>query len=204
VNHLLFRARSLRGAPFAVAAVAALAGCSEERTPSRGTASVAPVSAGPLARTPITFPAGPLDEAALATLPPAEAVKVGASPVPVWVPRGRFAEVRFVAEPGFYTYFGVADATLPDGRVSRATVAVQGTRFAHEHGEFPRDLSTHSMRATRGLFTINEGIATTTWVEGGASYSVDVECSVPGDARCADERFVLELTNGLAFVGGRK
>jgi hypothetical protein len=209
VNHLFFRARSRRAAGVAIAvgahlAALSLVGCSEERAPARATATVQPVSAGPLARTAIAFPEGPPDEAALAALPPAEAAKVGASPVPVWVPRGSFAEVRVVTEPGFYAYFGVADAPLPDGRVSRATVSVQGTRFAHEHADFPADVSTHRMRGGRGLFTVNEGIVTTTWVEGGASYSVDVECSVAGDPRCKDERFVLELTDGLAFVGGRK
>lgn len=204
MNHLPFRARSLRAARVAALAwLASLSGCSEERAPTRATATVRPVSAGPLARTSIAFPNASPDQVALAALPPAEAAKVGASPVPVWVPRGGFSEVRVVAEPGFYAYFGVADAPLPDGRVSRATVSVQGTRFAHEHADFPSDVSTHRMRGARGLFTINEGIVTTTWVEGGASYSVDVECSVAGDPRCKDERFVLELTDGLAFVGGQ-
>ena len=212
MNHLLFWASPrATGGPGAcarvvalasLASLASLAGCSEERAPAP--AAVPPVSAGPLARTAIAFPDGPPDEAALAALPRAEAAKVAAAPVPVWVPRGTFSEVRVVAEPGFYAYFGVANATLPDGRVSRATVSVQGTRFAHEHPEFPRDVTTHRMRGARGLFTMNEGIVTTTWVEGGASYSVDVECSVAGDPRCKDERFVLELTDGLAFVGGRR
>lgn len=202
MNHLFFQGRGWRAVGVGVG-LASLVACSENRESARP-ATVTPVSAGPLAHTPIVFPAGPPDEAALASLPPAEAAKVGDAPVPVLVPRTRLAEVRLVTEPGFYAYFGVADATLADGQVSRATVSVQGTRFSHEHDDFPRDVSTHRMRATRGLFTVNEEIVTTTWVEGGASYSVDVECSVAGDPRCDGERYVLELTNGLAFVGGQK
>ena len=139
----------------------------------------------------------------LEKLPASERAKIDESFVPVLVPRTPSAEVHIVVEPGFYTYSGTMARTLPDGRVSRATVSVQGTRFAHEHEGFPQDVTTHAMRGSRGLFTINEGITTTTWVENGAGYSVDVECSISDDTRCRDEAFVLEVTQGLAFVGGR-
>ncbi len=186
-----------------VFAMLALAACTEERAPP---APVPPISAGPLVRTDLTFPEALPNASARAALPPAEARKIDASPVPVLVPgaSGAAHEVRLMVEPGFYAYFGVVEAKLADGAISRASISVQGTRFSHRHEDFPQDVSTHTLRGRRGLFTVNEGIVTTTWVEGGASYSVDVECSVAGDPRCADERFVLALTEGLAFVGGRR
>ncbi len=111
--------------------------------------------------------------------------------------------VTLVVDQGFYALNGVVNATLPDGRGSRATITVQGTRIVHVR-EAPGDVSTHAMRGGRGLYTVNEGIVTTTWIEGGTSYSVDVECSEAGDPRCQDEAFVIELTDRLAPVGGAR
>lgn len=179
----------------------ALPGCTarDKREP----AEIAPVSVGKLTNGVLTSPREAKNLDALARLPASERAKVDESAVPVLVPRIGADDVHLVVEPGFYAYSGTVAKALPDGRVSLATVAIQGTRFAHEHEDFPKDVSTHDMRGTRGLFTINEGITTTTWVENGAGYSVDIECSVQGDSRCADESYVLELTQGLTFVGGR-
>ena len=161
------------------------------------------VSAGTLVKGTITSPREAKDLAVRGALPVEAQSKLDASFVPVLVPRARAEAVHVTVEPGFYAYSGAIDRPLPDGRVSRATIAVQGTRFAHEHEGFPKDVTTHVMRGTRGLFTINEGITTTTLIENGASYSVDVECSIDADTRCHDEAYVLELTASLAFVGGR-
>jgi hypothetical protein len=177
-------------------------GCADrERREASG--DVPSVSAGKLAKSTVTMPHEGKDLDVLAKLPASERAKIDESFVPVLVPKVSAERVHLVVEPGFFAYSGTVTKALPDGRVSLATVAVQGTRFAHEHKGFPKDVSTHAMRGTRGMFTINEGIATTTWVEHGAGYSVDVECSIGDDARCKDEAFVLELTQGLVFVGGR-
>jgi len=183
--------------------VVLLAGGCADRERREASGEVPSVSAGKLAKSNVTMPSEGKDLDVLAKLPASERAKVGESFVPVLVPRVPADRVHVVVEPGFFAYSGTVAKTLPDGRVSLATIAVQGTRFAHEHEGFPKDVSTHAMRGTRGMFTINEGIATTTWVEHGAGYSVDVECSIGDDTRCHDEAFVLELTQGLVFVGGR-
>jgi hypothetical protein len=185
-----------------VLATALLVACAD-RPKSDSGESVPSVSAGKLTKSAVTFPAAPRDEAARAALPAQERAKIDESFVPVLVPRAAAVDVHLVVEAGFYAYAGRVEAKLADGRTSVATIAIQGNRFAHEHPDFPKDVSTHAFRGTRGLFTINEGIATATWAENGATYSVDVECSVAEDSRCHDEGFVLELTKSLAFVGGR-
>jgi len=161
------------------------------------------VPAGALVKSAVTPPREAKNLTVRAALPAEAQAALDAAPVPVLVPRERAEAVHVVVEPGFYAYSGAIDRPLPDGRVSRATIAIQGNRYAHEHEGFPRDVSTHTMRGTRGLFTINEGIATTTWVENGAGYSLDVECSLEADPRCHDEAYALALTAGLTFVGGR-
>ncbi len=177
-------------------------GCSEDPKPTPST--VKPVSAGSFAQSEVIFPAtSSLDEAALAALPEGERVHLGESKVPVLVPKRPLLETKVMVEPGFYAFYGVEERALSDGRNSRATIAIQGTRFSHVHEDFPTDVTTHRMRKGRGTYTVNEGVVTTTFVENGTTYSVDVECSVSGDSRCADESYVMALTDGLAFVGGR-
>lgn len=161
------------------------------------------VSAGTLVKGAITTPREAKDLAVRSALPEAARQKIDESYVPVLVPREKAEAVTVVVEAGFYAYSGAIDRELPDGRISRATIAIQGTRHAHAHEGFPKIDGTHAMRGKKGLFTINEGIATTTWVENGAGYSLDVECSIDADTRCHDESFAVALTNGLAFVGGR-
>jgi hypothetical protein len=180
----------------------ASAGCSEDPKPTP--AAVKPVSAGSFAQSEVLFPsATTLDQAALEALPESERTHLGESKVPVLVPKRPLLETKVMVEPGFYAFHGVEERALADGRISRATVAIQGTRYAHVHEDFPTDVTTHRMRKGRGTYTVNEGVVTTTFVENGATYSVDVECSVATDSRCADESYVIALTDALAFVGGR-
>ncbi len=54
----------------------------------------------------------------------------------------------------------------------------------------------------RGFVSINEGIRTASWIENGAAYSVDVECSDVRDARCQSEEFLLSIVAQLTYVGG--
>lgn len=183
-------------------ASALVVACAERPKADSGE-SVPSISAGKLTKSAVTLPAVPRDEAARAALPAQERDKIDESFVPVLVPRAAATDVHLVVEAGFYAYAGRIEAKLGDGRTSVATIAIQGNRFAHEHADFPKDVSTHTFRGTRGIFTINEGIATATWAENGATYSVDVECSLSEDTRCHDEAFVLGLTKSLAFVGGR-
>lgn len=188
----------------ALGLVAALAsaGCSEDPKPTPS--AVKPVSAGSFAQSEVIFPAASsLDETALAALPEGERTHLGESKVPVLVPKRPLLETKVMVEPGFYAFHAVDERALSDGRISRATIAIQGTRYSHVHEDFPTDVTTHRMRKGRGTYTVNEGVVTTTFFENGATYSVDVECSVAADARCADEAYVMALTDGLAFVGGR-
>jgi hypothetical protein len=122
---------------------------------------------------------------------------VSRSPVPVLAPKDlRLTTPTLVVEG---EYFALT------GRVDGATISLQGTRAAHRYeGVDPaagnRDLMRGS--AVRGFISVNEGIRTASWIENGAAYSVDIECSNVQDARCQSEEFLLSLVANLTYVGG--
>lgn len=123
---------------------------------------------------------------------------IARSPVPVLAPRElQLASPTLVVEG---EYFALT------GRVDGATISLQGTRAAHRYeGIDPatgnRDLRRVSGTA-RGFVTTNEGIRTASWIENGAAYSVDVECSETADARCHGDEFLLSVIAQLSYVGG--
>lgn len=149
----------------------------------------------------ITWPASSaVDERALASLVTASArdaevrAKVSRSPVPVLAPKElRFESSSLVVEG---EYFALT------GRVAGAMIVVQGTRAAHRHEELPALPGNRDLRGTRGMVSMNEGVRTASWLENGAAYTVDVECSDASDARCQSESFVLSVAGQLTFVGG--
>lgn len=88
------------------------------------------------------------------------------------------------------------------GRDQGVTLHTQGTRAATRHADIAPIAGTTSLRGTKGLVTVNEGIRTAAWLENSVAYSVDVECSNAGDPRCQDDTYLLEFVNQLVFVGG--
>ncbi len=129
---------------------------------------------------------------------------VARSPVPVLAPHDlQLASPTLVVEGEYFALTGRVDAGT-----SRATISLQGTRAAHRYeGIDPatgnRELRRfNDPRTARGFVTTNEGIRTASWIENGAAYSVDVECSETADARCQGEEFLLSVIAQLSYVGG--
>ena len=123
---------------------------------------------------------------------------VSRSPVPVLAPKDlRLTTPTLVVEG---EYFALT------GRVDGATISLQGTRAAHRYeGIDPATGNRELRRASgtaRGFVTTNEGIRTASWIENGAAYSVDVECSETADARCHGDEFLLSVIAQLSYVGG--
>ncbi|MDB5221043.1 MAG: hypothetical protein JWO86_8970 [Myxococcaceae bacterium] len=123
---------------------------------------------------------------------------IARSPVPVLAPRElQLGSPTLVVEG---EYFALT------GRIDGATISLQGTRAAHRYeGIDPatgnRELARLNGTA-RGFVTTNEGIRTASWIENGAAYSVDVECSEAADARCHGDEFLLSVIAQLSYVGG--
>ena len=58
------------------------------------------------------------------------------------------------------------------------------------------------VRGTDARLTVNEGIKSVAWSEGGAFYALEVECYRPfEDPRCTDDAFVLAQAESLVEVG---
>ena len=145
----------------------------------------------------VTWPAGTkADARAFAALgePTRAAELAGRSPVPVLAPTNvTFERPTFVVGAEYYAL---------TGRVAGATVAIQGTRAARRHEDIAPITGDRLLRGARGFVSVNESIRTTSWIENGVAYSVDIECADPTDKRCVDETFALDIVEHLAFAGG--
>jgi hypothetical protein len=171
----------------------ALAACNGSPAASDSPARVA-VTTSTTVRPQIAWPARP-DSAALAALGP-DATNVTRSPVPVLAPAAsaRLADPHVIVDAEYYAI---------NGKLDGATVTIQGTRMQHVYQGMPKIDGDRAVRGTKGFVTVNEGIRSASWMENGASYTVDVECDSPSkDARCASDAFVLELAGALVYVGG--
>ena len=175
---------------------------SDERAPAVSTSSIT-------VRPAVAWPAlGTIDDGALLSLSKSGGrtdreirALIARSPVPVLAPHElQLSSPTLVVEG---EYFALT------GRVDGATVSLQGTRAAHRYeGVDPatgnRELVRlyGSARTARGFVTTNEGIRTASWIENGAAYSVDVECSDAADSRCHGDEFLLSVIAQLSYVGG--
>lgn len=119
---------------------------------------------------------------------------IARSPVPVLAPKDlRLATPSLVVEGEYFALTGRADG---------ATISLQGTRAAHRYESVEPVAGNRDVRSGKGFVSVNEGIRTASWIENGAAYSVDVECSDRHDARCQSEDFLLSIVAQLAYVGG--
>jgi hypothetical protein len=146
----------------------------------------------------VTWPADTkVDARAFAALgePKRATELLGRSPVPVLAPTSvAFERPTFVVGAEYYAL---------TGRVSGATVAIQGTRAAHRYEDIAPVAGNRVLRGARGFVSVNEGIRTTSWIENGVAYSVDVECAAPNDSRCTTDTFAVDIVEHLALAGGR-
>jgi hypothetical protein len=171
----------------------------ESATPDRAattSADTSVVAPSVVPRT-ITWPAAATRDArAFAVLGDATRASelLGRSPVPVLAPTDvAFERPTFVVGAEYYAL---------TGRVNGATIAIQGTRAARRYDGIAPVTGDRSLRGGRGFISVNEGIRTSSWMENGAAYSVDIECADPNDSRCANDAFVIDLVEHLAFAGG--
>lgn len=149
----------------------------------------------------VVWPQGGADPQAVAALaratkldPAALASRIARARVPVLAPGHRAMErATLVVQPTFVAL---------TAREPGVTVAIQSSRVAKVIAGLEVPPPTHALRGTKGYVSVNEGIRTATWIENGVTYSVDVECASPTDALCQDDRYLLEVVDGLVFVGG--
>jgi hypothetical protein len=131
----------------------------------------------------------------LALLPERAQGQAARSTVPILVPRNAalLSGATIVAKEYYFSFSAGADGVF---------VTIQGTRLAHRYEAIGKITGDRAIRGTRGFVTMNEGIKEASWIENGASYTVDVECVSQQDQRCIDDRFLLDTTSSLAYVGG--
>ena len=138
---------------------------------------------------------GPVDAEALAALPASEREKVSASPVPVLVPKDAAWLPKLVITTGPHWF---AFSVTHDG----VTVSLHATRVAHVHPDMPAKKPDRDLRKTKGFVGQNELIWNASWQEREVAYSLDLECAVTADARCADDKFLIQMAESLVYVGG--
>jgi hypothetical protein len=117
------------------------------------------------------------------------------SEVPVLVPPTVATGGHVTIGDGWYAFAGRGDAF---------TVSVQGSARARIHPHIRAAEPDWMVRDHAAYLTRNEGIWSVSWIEHGAAYAIEVECDEPFAGPCADEAFVVELAEGLAYVGGRR
>lgn len=163
----------------------------------------------------VTWPAREtVDVAVRSRLDATQLRKVDAADLPVLAPRepAVYALVHVASKPAWFSV-SLKDAEYADElaaqREKRAlparggvSVFVQGSRLAHAYPHIPPATGNRTLRGHQGWVTQNESIWSATWKENGVDYTVEVECSRPDDARCADDALLVEMVESLAFVGG--
>jgi hypothetical protein len=143
----------------------------------------------------ITWNAGAVDPRAAAALGDEDArQRATRSPVPVLAPTNVTLEKPTLIVEG--EYYALT------GRVHGATIAIQGTRAQHRYEGIEPAQGNRMLRGQRGFVSVNEGIRTSSWMENGASYTVDVECAEHTDVRCKSDTFVVSIVEHLANAGG--
>lgn len=136
-----------------------------------------------------------LDEAARAALDDGNRALVDRSPVPVLVPADEawLAKAKVMVKEHWY-----ALSSRHDG----LGLALSAKRVAHRYPGLVGGAPRQRVRGQPAVVSSDRRIVTVSWTQYGIAYSADLECDRPDDARCADPSFLMELCEGLAFVGG--
>ncbi len=185
----------MRNGPALIAGVLLLFACNAP-TPSEAPVAVSAqqTTEPKIVKPQITWgTAGAVDPRAVANLGDS-AASAARAPVPVLAPTNVTLEnATLVVEGEYYAL---------SGRVHGATIAIQGTRAQHRHPGVEPAQGNRMLRGQRAFVSVNEGIRTSSWMENGAAYSVDVECADAADTRCTSDAFVISITENLANAGG--
>lgn len=107
------------------------------------------------------------------------------------------------------------DALLATGRVSHNVnwyvLAVEGpeglnmnVRGTRNEWRAPNMKIPQAARDAAENYTLTRThrVVTVSWRSFGASYSLDLECAKPDDARCAQDDYPLQVAESLAIIGG--
>ena len=119
---------------------------------------------------------------------------VDRSDVPVLVPPAVATGGRVMIGDGWYAFSGRGDAF---------TISVQGSARARVYPHVRAAEPDWIVRDQGAYLTRNEGIWSVSWIEHGAAYAIEIECDEPFAGPCADETFVVELTESLVYLGGK-
>ena len=134
---------------------------------------------------------GHRDQALIDRLPAAMRARVDEASVVVLLPREISLERAHLVTEKTYSALSVP---LPG-----LTVSLHSARIAHRYDgvDAASAGAARPMRGTVGYTTVNEGIRTATWIDGGIAHALDLECADPTDARCADDTLLLDLVESL-------
>jgi len=136
------------------------------------------------------------DVVAREALSEAARVALDEAPVPMLAPPepARLATAVITTGPHW-----AALSTNYDGL--NLSLHVSGQAKVYEH--IPRFDGTHTVRGHEAFVTQNEGIWSAAWIENGAAYSLELECSSPDLPECSGPETITELAESLSYVGGR-
>lgn len=169
-----------------------------ERSSPAPTASAAAAAPALSVIKAVTWPPdSSVDEAMRATLSDEARAAVAGSPVPVLVPSWADWErpPKVMVAEHWFAFSGATDGL---------TLAVQGSRLARRYEGIGPTRGSRLVRGQPGFVTADRRIWSASWIEGGVSYTLDVECANAGDPRCADDRFVVDQAESLTYVGGHR
>jgi hypothetical protein len=145
----------------------------------------------------ITWPsASRIDQTVLAAVSPEARAELASAPVPVLLPSAPELASRgvLVVKEHWYSF---------SARHDDLTVFVSATKLAHHYPSISPVKGRDTVRGIPGFVTRNEGIWSATWIEHGASYTLEIECANPAEPRCASDELLLQVAGELAYVGGR-
>ena len=162
------------------------------RPPDRG-----PVRGGETMRRMVQWPdAQRRDATTYAALDDASKAAVDAAPVPVLVPALDVAldQRRVMQGPEWAAFWGQREGVTVSLHASRMARVLPGVR------PLP---GPQTVREQEAFVSRNEGIWSASWIEHGVAYALELECAPPDAPPCDDETALLEIAEGLVYVGGR-
>jgi hypothetical protein len=143
----------------------------------------------------VTWPeASTVDAPLRDRMAPASREKLAGAALPVLVPALGIEAGHLTVGDGWYAFSATHDG---------ATINVQGSARARVYPGIGHADPPHLVRGRGAFISQNEGIWVVSWIEHGASYSVELECADPRGPACRGPDRAVEIAQTLAFVGGR-
>lgn len=135
-----------------------------------------------------------VDVAARERIASAQRGRVDEAALPVLVPAVGVESGLLTVGEGWYAF------STRDGDT---TINVQGSARARVYPGIRKADPPHVVRGRGAFISQNEGIWVVSFIENGASYSVELECADPRGAECSGPEKAVEIAQTLTLVGGR-